>query len=264
MAIDRAAMRMIFSCQFWRMAICWTFALLFSYLRFHLRGRCLTQHPRFRFSLDPGGKIRRPICIITGATSGLGEATARAMAAEGYHVVVAGRCSEKLDKIIQDIMKGNESAHLNAFQVDLSSFHSILKFERSFKQWLLDSNLDPSVQLLINNAGILATSFKVSADGYDKMMQTNYLGAFALTNLLLPLLKKSPVPSRIVNITPFTHRCVTNLKLDCNIFSHSSSSEKYPLLMSMRILSCVCCFSHMNSIVACMKKTHYLTYRSSQ
>lgn len=61
-----------------------------------------------------------------------------------------------------------EDGHLKAFQVDLSSFQSILKFKTSVEQWILDSNLHPSVQLLINNAGILATSHRLTAEGYDQ------------------------------------------------------------------------------------------------
>lgn len=62
----------------------------------------------------------------------------------------------------------NEDAHLKDFQVDLASVESIIKFKTSLQQWLLDSDLHCSVQVLINNAGILATSPKVTAEGYDQ------------------------------------------------------------------------------------------------
>ncbi|KAK8948987.1 hypothetical protein KSP39_PZI006245 [Platanthera zijinensis] len=232
MGIDQAAIHMLLSPQFWRMAVFWSLALIYSYLRLHFAvlfsGGRRTLPPRRRFSPDPAAEVQRPICIITGATSGLGKAAALAMASEGYHVVLAGRCAKSLSKTIQEIMQENEGAHLNSFQVDMSSIDSIVKFERSFKRWLLDSNLHPSVQLLLNNAGILATSSRNTDDGYDQMMQTNYMSAFVLTNLLLPLLKKSPVPSRIVNVTSFTHHCVTSLKLDYKLFCHAPTSAKYP------------------------------------
>ncbi|CAL5441857.1 unnamed protein product [Camellia sinensis] len=107
---------------------------------------------------------------------------------------------------MEDTERRNKNAHLKCFQVDLSSFQSILKFKGSFQQWLMDSDLHSSVQLLINNAGILATTFRLTAEGYDQMMGTNYIGAFSLTKVLLPLLENSPVPARIVNVTSFTHR----------------------------------------------------------
>lgn len=76
--------------------------------------------------------------------------------------------SSNVEQITEEIMQQHGSAHLNAFQVDLSSIHSIMKFESSLKKWLLDSSLHPSIQLLINNAGILAKSLRVTADGFDQ------------------------------------------------------------------------------------------------
>ncbi|KAG5050377.1 hypothetical protein JHK85_011480 [Glycine max] len=109
-------------------------------------------------------------------------------------------------QLLSEIKDWNEDAHLEAFQVDLSSIESVVKFKMSLQQWLLDSDLHCSIQILINNAGILATSPRVTAEGYDQMIGTNYIGAFALTKLLLPLLESSPVSSKIVNVSSFTHR----------------------------------------------------------
>ncbi|KAE8730974.1 ARM repeat superfamily protein [Hibiscus syriacus] len=61
-------------------------------------------------------------------------------------------------------------------------------------------------KLLINNAGILATSSRITPEGYDQMMGTNYIGALCLSKFTLPLLKRSPVPSRIVNVTNSAQR----------------------------------------------------------
>ncbi|XP_010276438.1 PREDICTED: dehydrogenase/reductase SDR family member on chromosome X isoform X2 [Nelumbo nucifera] len=147
-----------------------------------------------------------------------------------YLIFAAGRSSDLLSEIIREIKKRNRDAHLKAFQVDLSSFQSMLKFKNSLKQWLLNSDMHPSIQLLINNAGILATSCRFTAEGFDQMMGTNYIGAFFLTNLLLPLLRSSPVPSRIVNVTSFTHRCVFDLQVDEESLSGIcfSKSKQYP------------------------------------
>lgn len=67
-----------------------------------------------------------------------------------------------------EIKEKNKNAHLKGFQVDLSSFHSILKFKGSLEQWLADSNMHSSIQLLINNAGILATSCRLTTEGCDQ------------------------------------------------------------------------------------------------
>ncbi|KAH7651347.1 Short-chain dehydrogenase/reductase SDR protein [Dioscorea alata] len=237
-----AALRMLLSYDFWRMAILWTLVLISSYfhllltarfpciLRWHHRTR---SYPRCRFSSAPESIIKRPVCVVTGASSGLGAAAVRALASQGYHVVLVGRCLQLLQKTIGEIKQQDDDASLSAFEVDLSSFSSIKKFESGIKQWLLDSNLHPSIQLLINNAGILATSCRVTSDGYDQMMQTNFIGAFVLTNLLLPLLKISPVPSKIVNVTSFTHRCISNTDLNegtlgGKIFDCLPTSGSYP------------------------------------
>ncbi|URE00572.1 short chain dehydrogenase [Musa troglodytarum] len=220
--VDWEAVDMVCSLEFWRMAVCWTLSLLYSHLYLLLAPRLSAlfpsllgpkppRFPRRRFAPGPSSPIQRPLCVVTGASSGLGAAAARALAAEGYHVILAGRNPQTLFKTIQEIKKHNQNACVDAFQVDISSIHSIMKFESSINQWLEESNLHPSIQLLINNAGILAKSSRVTADGFDQMMETNYLGAFFLTNIMLPLLKNSLVPSRIVNVTSFTHRSVSHV-----------------------------------------------------
>ncbi|WVZ20498.1 hypothetical protein V8G54_007820 [Vigna mungo] len=248
------------SVQFWRMALLWSFSVLFSYYRLFkaslsqwlvfkpvILDKCpffsqkLVSYPR----CYPFTSNFRPVCVVTGATSGLGLAAAYKLSKEGYVVAIVvnavGRSQQLLSETIRKIKDSNEDAHLKAFQVDMSSIESIIKFKVSLRQWLLDSDLHCSLQLLINNAGILATSPRVTAEGYDQgntsyiypsntvldggatpfllylffsskfvwMIGTNYIGAFALTKLLLPLLESSPVSSKIVNVTSFTHRAGT-------------------------------------------------------
>ncbi|XP_061358263.1 uncharacterized protein LOC133302496 [Gastrolobium bilobum] len=217
------------SLQFWRMALLWTFSILFSHyqlLKASIFSQKLISYPR----CSPSTSTLRPVCVITGATSGLGLATAYELSKEGYVVVIVGRSRELLLETIKKIKAWNEDAHLKDFQVDLSSIESIMKFRESLRQWLLDSDLHCSVQVLINNAGILATSPRVTAEGYDQMIGTNYIGAFVLTNLLLPLLESSPVSSRIVNVASFTHRAVTDVQVDEGTVSGKRflSSRQYP------------------------------------
>ncbi|KAL5145632.1 Dehydrogenase/reductase SDR family member on chromosome X [Glycine soja] len=211
------------SLQFWRMALLWTFSILYSYYQLFkdslshsqyfkplipekcsLFSQKLVSYPR----CSPFTTTFRPVCVITGATSGLGLAAAYELSKEGYVVVLVGRSQQLLSETITKIKDRNEHAHLEAFQVDLSSIESVVKFKTSLQQWFLDSDLHCSIQILINNAGILATSPRVTPEGYDQMIGTNYIGAFALTKLLLPLLESSPVSSKIVNVTSFTHRAV--------------------------------------------------------
>ncbi|KHN44225.1 Dehydrogenase/reductase SDR family member on chromosome X [Glycine soja] len=201
------------------MALLWTFSILYSYYQLFkplIHEKCslfshkLVSYPR----CSPFTTTFKPVCVITGATSGLGLAAAYQLSKEGYFVVLVGRSQQLLSETITKIKDWNEDAHLEAFQVDLSSIESVVKFKMSLQQWLLDSDLHCSIQILINNAGILATSPRVTAEGYDQMIGTNYIGAFALTKLLLPLLESSPVSSKIVNVSSFTHRAVTDVQVD--------------------------------------------------
>ncbi|KAH7650882.1 Protochlorophyllide reductase protein [Dioscorea alata] len=85
---------------------------------------------------------------------------------------------------------------------------------------------------------------------YSRMMQTNFIGAFVLTNLLLPLLKFSPVPSKIVNVTSFTHRCISNTDLNegtlgAKIFDCLPTSGSYPSARTYELSKfCLLLFSY--------------------
>ncbi|XP_031274733.1 dehydrogenase/reductase SDR family member on chromosome X-like isoform X1 [Pistacia vera] len=210
----KGLLHFICSVQFWRMVVLWTVSVLTSYWQLFVQSLFSQKSDFFTRHLPPTTGLTRPVCVITGATSGLGAAAAYALSKEGFSVVLAGRSSHSLSKTMKGILSRNKDAHVKAFQVDLSSFQSIFKFKDSLQQWLLDSNMHFSIQLLINNAGILATSSRLSSEGHDQMMSANYIGAFSLTKLLLPLLRNSPVPSRIVNVTSFTHRNVFGAQID--------------------------------------------------
>ncbi|XP_057528584.1 short-chain dehydrogenase TIC 32, chloroplastic-like isoform X1 [Amaranthus tricolor] len=224
------AVKFICCIEFWRMSLLWTLSLVISHLRiFALRvwGHKYRNFPRQRVA--PISASNRPICIITGATSGLGAAAAKALLEEGFFVILVGRSAHLLSKTKAKIHTLNENAQLETFEVDLSSFSSIMKLKNSLVQWFSDMNLHPSIQLLINNAGILATSYRTTDDGFDEMIMTNYMGAFCLTKVLLPLLIDSPVPSRIVSVSSFTHRNVYDLQVDEEfIYGKPSNFKQYP------------------------------------
>ncbi|XP_073048210.1 uncharacterized protein [Primulina eburnea] len=214
------AFQFIRTVQFWRMAVLWTLSLIFSFLKLFSRTLFLSKSKIYSGGPPQEPKSEAatlrglPICVITGATSGLGAAAAHALSKEGFYVVLVGRSSELLSKVLSAIRSQNNDACLKAFQLDLSSLKSIIKFKSSIQHWLIDSNIHPSIQLLINNAGILATSCRITSEGYDQMMAINYIGAFCLTKVLLPLLENSPIPSRVVNVSSFTHWNVWDMPAD--------------------------------------------------
>lgn len=162
----------------------------------------------------------------------------------------AGRSAQLLSETAEEIRRQQPDACLETFQVDLSSYKSIKKFGTLLNQWIRDSNREPSIQLLINNAGMLAKSHRVTKDGIDEMMQTNYIGPFILTNTLLPLLKNSPVPSRVVNLTSFTHRCVSEIDVSEEAlrrvkFCQRSVGGSYPLASTYEYTKlCLLMFSY--------------------
>ncbi|GMH13880.1 hypothetical protein Nepgr_015721 [Nepenthes gracilis] len=227
------AAQFIFTVDFWRMLVHWTLSLIISHLHLFAQSLSVLKSnpcPRSRSQSLSRTAAMSPICIVTGATSGLGAAAAHALSKEGFYVVLVGRSAHLLLKTMSEISKENKNAQLKAFVVDLSSFSSIMKFKSSFRQWLSDMGMHSSVQLLINNAGILGTSFRNTADGLDEMMVTNYIGAFCLTKVLLPFLMDSTVPSRVVNVTSFTHRHVNDIQVVKDLITGKSFSKlkKYP------------------------------------
>ncbi|XP_078178781.1 NAD(P)-binding Rossmann-fold superfamily protein [Carex rostrata] len=224
-SVDWEALRMLLSTQLWRMAFLWTASILYSHLLLLFTSPS-RRYSRLRLSTGSYCEITRPVCVVTGATSGLGKAAAIKLAREGYHVILAGRNPELLVQIVKEIKELGDT-YVEAIQVDLSSYISIKKFEISLKKRLSDLGIHESIQLLVNNAGILAKSHRETPDGFDEMMEVNYIGAFVLTNLLMPLLKNSPVPSRVVNVTSFTHRHVFDLDVYETLYSRKKG-QNYP------------------------------------
>lgn len=143
------------------------------------------------------------LAIVTGANSGIGYETALQLALKGADVVLACRSEERgraAQKQLQTELSTHEGAGSVTFeQLDVSSLASVRAFaERFFKT---HGRLD----LLINNAGIMAVPHALSVDGYESQFATNHLGHFALTAQLFDLLKKS-APSRVVNVSSNAHR----------------------------------------------------------
>jgi NAD(P)-dependent dehydrogenase (short-subunit alcohol dehydrogenase family) len=125
--------------------------------------------------------------VVTGANSGTGREAAERLAAAGAHVVLAVRSAEKGEKALAEIRAAHPDASAEVRVVDLASLASVREFARS-----LDRDL-PHLDVLLNNAGVMAppTRFETE-DGFELQLGTNYLGPFALTTLLLPLLLAAP------------------------------------------------------------------------
>ena len=139
------------------------------------------------------------IAIVTGANIGLGFETALALAGKGITVVLACRNSAKAEAAKAAILALHPKAKVKCMALDLGSLKSVRAFAAAYRK--RHTRLD----LLINNAGIMMPPFSLSEDGFESQLASNYLGHFALTGLLLPLIVKTP-GSRIVSLSSLAHR----------------------------------------------------------
>ena len=137
------------------------------------------------------------VAVITGANSGLGLETARMLSEHGARVIMACRNTEKGDAARASLLANNPTAELEVARLDLADLSQIRAFADSLELDRLD--------LLINNAGVMALPRRETADGFEMQIGTNHLGHFALTGLLLPKLLAAPA-ARIVSVSSLMHR----------------------------------------------------------
>ncbi|PXX00896.1 SDR family NAD(P)-dependent oxidoreductase [Mycolicibacterium moriokaense] len=145
--------------------------------------------------------------VITGANTGLGYETATALAAKGAHVVLAVRNIEKGIEAARGIEQRTSGANVAVQELDLSSLESI----RGAADELRSKH--ETIDLLINNAGVMMTPKSTTKDGFELQLGTNHLGHFTFTNLLLDRVLATP-GSRIVTVSSQGHRFVRGIRFD--------------------------------------------------
>ncbi len=139
------------------------------------------------------------VCLITGATSGIGKETAKSMAAGGFTLVLLVRDSMKGDLLVEELKALYPEATVDIMHCNLASFASIRGFASKFKSRY--NRLD----VLINNAGVWETKRNLSEDGIEMNFAVNHLAPFLLTNLLIDVMKSS-APARIINVASEAHK----------------------------------------------------------
>lgn len=139
------------------------------------------------------------VVIVTGANSGIGLVAARELARAGATVVLACRNSDKAQAALESIRRSVTGARVETGRLDLSALASVSDFAREF-----GSGHD-RLDLLINNAGVMATPKRSTEDGFELQFGTNHLGHFALTAQLIDLLRATG-GSRVVNLSSGAHR----------------------------------------------------------
>src|SRR5919107_2493737 len=146
-----------------------------------------------------GGGMGEKVCLITGATSGIGRATAIGLAKMGARVVMVGRDRDRGEAALAEIKEKTTNPSVDLMLADLSSQEEIRRLAVEFNE------THPRLDVLINDAGLFRSERITTADGLETTFAVNHLAYFLLTNLLLDVLKTS-APSRIVNVASEAHR----------------------------------------------------------
>ena len=151
--------------------------------------------------------------LITGATDGVGKQTAIQLAKKGYHIVMMVRSKERAEQTIAEITAATGNKQLEYILVDLTSLAQVRKAAAEFLAKY------PTLDILINNAGLIVPDKQITKDGFEQSFEVNHLSHFLLTHLLLDRLKAS-AQGRIVNLSSEGHRMA---KFDAENFNAEKS-----------------------------------------
>jgi len=139
------------------------------------------------------------VAIVTGANSGLGYYTTKGLAEKGCEVIMACRNREKGEAAMAALLEKEPAAKLKVMPLDLSDLESVRNFADAFRSSY------KKLDLLINNAGLMAIPLRRTVQGFEMQFGVNHLGHFALTALVFDLLKATE-QSRIVNVSSAAHK----------------------------------------------------------
>src|SRR3989442_755957 len=147
------------------------------------------------------------VCIVTGATSGIGRVTALDLARRGAAVGLVCRDRGRGEEAVADLKRRTGNDAVDLFLADLSSQDAIRRVAAALLARY------PAIHLLVNNAGVINLRHTTSVDGIETVFAVNHLAYFVLTLLLLERLKAS-APARIVNVASDAHRFVRQINFD--------------------------------------------------
>lgn len=152
--------------------------------------------------VDLSGKV----VVVTGATSGLGLETARALSSKGAAVTITGRSEEKLDAAVAKLRAAGVTGEVGTAVVELGDLDSVRTCATELLARL------PRIDVLINNAGVMVCPLARTVQGFEVQFGTNHLGHFLFTALLAPALIAA-APARVVNLASSGHR-LANIDLE--------------------------------------------------
>ncbi|MFW9928826.1 MAG: oxidoreductase [Candidatus Thorarchaeota archaeon] len=151
-----------------------------------------------KWTVDDIADLTGKIVVITGANSGTGFEATKILAKKGAHVIMGCRNEEKGKKALEEIKKELPESSIEYMHLDLSNLKSINEFTTNIKSKY------KHVDVLLNNAGVMQTPHKKTEDGFELQIGINHLGHFALTGLLLDLIKATP-EARVVTMSSTVH-----------------------------------------------------------
>ena len=147
------------------------------------------------------------VCVVTGATSGIGQVAAEALAERGAELFLVCRNRAKGEATVAEIVARTGNDRIALLMGDLSSLAEVRDVAQSFLE------LDKPLHLLLNNAGVFNLKREVTSDGHEQMLAVNHLAHFLLTNRLLERIKAS-APARIVNVSSEAHMFAKAIHFD--------------------------------------------------
>jgi len=136
--------------------------------------------------------------LVTGATDGIGRATASAIASQGHTVIISGRNPPKTAHVAEEIRQQTRNPNIDHVIADFASLDAVRRMVSMFLERY------DQLDVLVNNAGLVTPTRQLSQDGYELQFAVNHLAPFLLTNLLLDALQRSPA-GRIVNVSSIGH-----------------------------------------------------------
>lgn len=159
------------------------------------------------FSIAKTPSLKGKTALVTGGNIGLGFETVKALASKGAHVLLAARNEEKGKAAVAEVQKLVPNAHVELLRLDLASQRSIRAAAA------VVGNKFSQLDLLINNAGIMAMPETLTEDGYESQFGVNHLGHWSLTALLMDNLKAADA-ARVVTVTSTAHHLIWNVNFD--------------------------------------------------
>jgi NAD(P)-dependent dehydrogenase (short-subunit alcohol dehydrogenase family) len=165
------------------------------------------------------------VCLLTGATRGVGLATARGLAARGATLTIVGRDPQKTAATAADLRKITGNDTVEYLVADLSSQAEVRKLADAFKA------RHDRLHVLINNAGAVFTKRQVTVDGIEQTLALNHLSVFLLTNLLLDTIKAS-APARIITVASAAHQ---GARLNFDDLQHAKSYNAFSVYSQSKL-----------------------------